>query len=319
MKKHHKRTVLAAVIIVVIAVVATAAAVYRHDIDRAYDRLAEYETTTFEVAGATVEYRVDGAGPAVLVVHGNSGGHDQALQTGRNFFGGEHRIVAVSRFGYLGSQIPDDASPAAQARVYEAVLERERIEKAIVIGVSAGGAPALRFALDYPDRTSGLVLVAADVPSKSADRPAGPPHALLHDLPFWLITHPFRAAMFAMFGLDRASFRSAPPAARASVEELFETMLPLEPRRAGMINDERVTMPDMAGNYDAYPLEELRVPTLVFQAKDDPLASYERVSASAARMPDCRFVSFDTGGHLLFGHDEEIDDEVARFVDRVSG
>lgn len=319
MKKHHKKTVLAGVSIVVIGVVATTAAVYKCDIDRAYERLAEYETTAFEVEGATVEYRVDGEGPAVLVVHGNSGGHDQALQTGRSFFGEEHRIVAVSRFGYLGSQIPEDSSPAAQARVYEAVLERERIDEAIVIGVSAGGAPALRFALDYPARASGLVLVAVDVPSKSADRPTGPPHALLHDLPFWLITRPFRAAMFAMFGLDRASFRSAPPAARESVEELFETLLPLEPRRAGMINDERVTMPEMAGNYDEYPLEELRVPALVFQAKNDPLASYERVAAAAARIPDCRFVSFDTGGHLLFGHDEEIDEEIGRFVDRVSG
>lgn len=311
-----KTSIVLAILGVVIGAVSIGTfARYRSDINAAYDRLDAVETQTVELREGTVEYCLEGTGPAVLVVHGNSGGHDQALQTGRSFFGQGFRFVAVSRFGYLGSDLPADSTPAAQARVYEKVLDREGIDQAIVIGVSAGGAPSIRFALDYPERTSALVLVAADVPTPKPAEPQGPPHFLLGDFPFWLMTGPARGAMFAMFGLDRKAYRTAPEEARRGVDEVFETLLPMEPRRAGVINDEEVTNLDMSHNYAAYPLEELRAPTIVFQAKDDPLAKYEKVKRAAARIPNCDLNIFEDGGHLLFGQDEAIDRALGAFLE----
>jgi pimeloyl-ACP methyl ester carboxylesterase len=39
------------------------------------------------------------------------------------------------------------------------VLDRAAVERAVVLGHSAGGVVAMRFALDHPERTAGLVLV----------------------------------------------------------------------------------------------------------------------------------------------------------------
>lgn len=88
----------------------------------------------------------------------------------------------------------------------------------------------------------------------------------------------------------------------------------MAPRRAGGINDELVTNLDMSHNYETYPLESMQVPTIIFQAKDDPLAKYEKVKNAAARIPYCDFNLFEDGGHLLFGHDAEIDHALRAFL-----
>ena len=62
-----------------------------------------------------IEYQEAGTGVPLLMVHGSGGGHDQGMA----FAGGlaQHgiRVIAMSRFGYLRTPMPPDASPAAQA------------------------------------------------------------------------------------------------------------------------------------------------------------------------------------------------------------
>jgi pimeloyl-ACP methyl ester carboxylesterase len=62
----------------------------------------------------------------------------------------------------------------------------------------------------------------------------------------------------------------------------------------------------------AVPYEQIRVPTLIFQASDDAreLAGGQQI---ARRIPDSRLVTM-TGGHVLIGHDQQIRDEIDRFV-----
>ena len=56
------------------------------------------------------------------------------------------------------------------------------------------------------------------------------------------------------------------------------TMLPINERKKGVAIDSSITNLDMARSYDDYPIEDLQVPTLVFHAKDDKLASYVDLS-----------------------------------------
>mgnify|MGYP001790893609 CR=1 FL=1 len=85
----------------------------------------------------------------ILSVHGLYGGYDQALDSVGSL--SEYcRVIAPSRFGYPGSAVRGDGSPADQAAVFAEMLNRLGIERVFVLGASAGGTPAIRFALDHP-------------------------------------------------------------------------------------------------------------------------------------------------------------------------
>lgn len=91
-----------------------------------------------------IEYSVKGEGTPVLLLHGAGGGYDQGLWSGKIFFGqGGCKFISVSRFGYLRSPIPPQASIRAQASLYDALLNHLKIERVIVVGLSAGGPSAM--------------------------------------------------------------------------------------------------------------------------------------------------------------------------------
>lgn len=52
---------------------------------------------------------------------------------------------------------------------------------------------------------------------------------------------------------------------------------------------------------NSYNLEAIRVPTLIIHTKDDQLASHEASKRAAERIPGARFVSLESGGHLMLG------------------
>lgn len=104
------------------------------------------------------------ADPAVVLIHGASGNlEDMRLALGEKL-ALSHRVILVDRPGHGWSSRPqsdDYASPARQAELIAGALEQLGIRRAIVIGHSWGGAFATAFALAFPDRTAGLVLLSA--------------------------------------------------------------------------------------------------------------------------------------------------------------
>ena len=104
--------------------------------------------------------REPGDGRPVLAVHdGAGGGYDQGLLIAASFLGGGFKVIAPSRFGYLRTPVPVDASPAAQADAHAALLDWLGVDKAVVVGVSAGAPSATQLALRHPDRVAALILV----------------------------------------------------------------------------------------------------------------------------------------------------------------
>jgi pimeloyl-ACP methyl ester carboxylesterase len=88
------------------------------------------------------------------------GGYDQGLAAIR-IIGDDDYWIAPSRFGYLRTPLPEDATPTAQADAYAALLDALNIPKTMIVGISAGGPSSLLFALNHPDRCSALILVSA--------------------------------------------------------------------------------------------------------------------------------------------------------------
>jgi pimeloyl-ACP methyl ester carboxylesterase len=91
------------------------------------------------------------------------------------------------------------------------------------------------------------------------------------------------------------------------VSEFIDTLFPMSPE--GYNFDLFISNADVTN----YPLEAIRVPTLIAHTKDDQLASHEASRRAAARIPGARFVSLESGGHLMLGQQKKEGAELARF------
>lgn len=261
--------------------------------------LNEYKAETVRLSYGDMTYVDRGEGDVILSIHGIFGGYDQAFDTCKDF-ASKYRILAPSRFGYLDSDVLGRGTPAEQAKAYVELLDKLKIDKVFVLATSAGGSIAIRFAIDYPERTKGLILYCSAMPQ--ADKPkrfpeyAGPPKVFCNDYIMFLLSPLFEPIM----GMKPSTIYS---------------MLPISKRKEGVVLDASVTNPDMARNYETYTIENLKVPVLVLHAKDDKLASYADVEKVLGRFPDCTFIPFETGGHLMSGHKNEVQKAVFDFIE----
>lgn len=91
-----------------------------------------------------IEYVDVGAGTPVLISHATMGGYDQGLLQATAFLGDNFRYIIPSRFGYLQSGTPAEASFRMQADAFAYLLEEIHVEKVIVQGMSAGDRRSLQ-------------------------------------------------------------------------------------------------------------------------------------------------------------------------------
>ena len=100
----------------------------------------------------------------VLLLHGASGNQaDLMVPLGDRLAAIGFDVIAVDRPGHGWSDRPDgsaDAAPDRQAALILQGLETMGVRHAIVVGHSWAGALAANLALDHPDFTDGLVLLA---------------------------------------------------------------------------------------------------------------------------------------------------------------
>ena len=194
----------------------------------------------------------------------------------------------------------DNFNRKEEVQAYVELLDKLGIDKVYLLATSAGGSIAIRFALDYPERTRGLILYCSAMPlvekPKKFAEYAGPPAFLCNNYAMFLLSPMFEPIM----GMEPSTIYS---------------MMPVNDRKDGVVLDASITNPDMARNFEDYPIEDLQIPTLIFHAKDDKLASYNDTERALSRFPDCTFVSFENGGHLMEGHGEEIKEAVSDFVE----
>jgi pimeloyl-ACP methyl ester carboxylesterase len=285
---------------------------YRSDLQRAWDRINSVAAGRLQASFGTIQYAETGEGLPLLVSHGVLGCHVDGVDGWwSTLWGPGFRIIAPARFGYFDSTLPPGATPADQADAYALLLDHLEVERAVVAGFSAGSGSILEFGLRHPDRTVALILANCRLGGGvTTSRTLIPLFRLAYraDGLFWLFKRLLPAAYSRMMGAPKG-YR--PTAEDAQVlKGIRELLFPLKPRRNGAVFDGFVS--NLAA--DRFPLEELKVPTLVISAKDDPLAPHRFAVQAAARIPGARFVAIDGGGHLLLGHDAEVRREVSGFV-----
>ncbi len=264
------------------------------------DRLS----STIQTRSGDLQYARVGGGHPILVIHGAGGGFDQGRLIADTFVDDGFDVIAPSRFGYLASALPADASTAAQADAFIDLLDALEIQRVSVVGFSGGSPPALQLALRHPDRVRCLVLL-----SSAPFTPHRPPEAsrpipdwayqslLGNDALYWLMTKTARPMLAEAFDA-RADLRSqSPPAEEAMIDRLIDGFSPASQRVPGIGNEAAAIDPRAI-----YEIERIAAPALVIHARDDRLNQLAIGEDLGARIPDAHLIAYGTGGHLMLGH-----------------
>jgi pimeloyl-ACP methyl ester carboxylesterase len=278
---------------------------YRRDMKAARARLDAVVRRTVSTRWGAVEYAEMGSGDPVFVVHGIFDNCVGAILSGRHLSG--QRLIAPSRFGYLGSNLPLDATPAHQADAFVALLDTLGIDRIDVIGVSAGATSALQLALRHPERVKHLAVLVGNLPgSPTAVVQPSSTKLFNRQLPLWVL-RTFAPSMMVRLvaGLPKGFAMSREDA--RFVSEFIDSLFPVSPE--GVDFDAFVSNADV----NDCSLEAINVPTLIIHTKDDQMASHDASKHAAERIPGARFVSLDSGGHLMLGQTKSIRDELADF------
>lgn len=236
---------------------------------------------------------------AVVVVHGASANlEDMHLALGEGF-GGRRRVIYVDRpgLGFSARPATQGASPADQAAVLRDILDQLGIERAILVGHSWGGTLALTFALDCPERTAGLVLIAP-VTHPGVWRRSRYSAALAGPLG-WLYARTFAFPLGAMLMWPGSLAAFLPQTMPAHYVRRSAAMLVLRPRSL-MANWADVGSLETFLARQAERYATLSVPTIVLAGGSDSLVPAERqCERLAAVAPNVKIFLLAGFGHML--------------------
>ena len=281
---------------------------YRRELAAAWARLEAVDRRVVATPFGDVEYAEVGNGEPLLLIHGLFHGCDGGLLS-TDGLPRDRRVIAPSRFGYLGSSLPPGATPATQADAFADLLDALGIDRTDVVGISAGTTSALQFALRHPDRVGHLVVISGNLPGNpTATAPPSWARLLYADVPMWVMKTFARRAYLALMGVPRTLPLDGDAA--MFMDQMADSIFPMAPRAAGGTFDTYVSNPDV----NNYRLEDITAPTLLVHAEDDPLTSYEAAQQAARRIPHARLVSIPAGGHLLLGQDDVVRQAIAAFL-----
>ncbi|WP_136646643.1 alpha/beta fold hydrolase [Tabrizicola sp. YIM 78059] len=267
-------------------------------------------------AGA-LEYAVAGDGPPLMMIHGTGGGFDQGLLFGAGLRRRGFRIVAPSRFGYLGSAFPDDASPAQQADVLVGLLDHLEIDRLPVVGGSAGALTAAEFALRHPDRCTvlGLLVPAANLTNRdpvafTAVQRMAVDAVLGSDLWFWALARLAPGQMIrTLLATNPALLDQVDAAERRRAKAILDQIFPISRKADGLRTDGF-----WAGTPTTTAHDRIAVPTLILSCEDDLFGTAATARLLAERIPGAELTVYPTGGHIWLGHDDDVADRIARFL-----
>lgn len=115
------------------------------------------------INGFRMYYETHGAGQPLVMIHGGLGGGEgcaQMMEHHAEVLSESFQLIAYDRRAAGRSETPDDGySIPNYAQDLHSLLQHLGVERAHVLGSSAGGPIALQFALDHPEMTQSLLLI----------------------------------------------------------------------------------------------------------------------------------------------------------------
>lgn len=213
------------------------------------------------------------------------------------------RAFALSQRGH-----GDSSRPEGNYRLHDfsadvaAFMDALHLQKAVVVGHSMGSAIAQRFALDYPERTLGLVLVASflSLPNSQAPRELWPVVSTMEDPVDPGFVREFQESTLAQ------------PVPQSFFETVMEESLKLPARVwkevvAGSMQDEF-----------SEELNRINSSTLLVWGDQDDMVPRSDQDVQAAAIADSRLVVYNGAGHgVQWEEPERFASDLVSFIQTV--
>jgi len=241
--------------------------------------------------------RDHGHAPIVLL-HGGPGQSSQTFKDGFDFLADNDRVIFYDQRGSGNSQIKPGASFYT---IEQLVAELEtlrhaviRTEKMILIGHSAGGALAMRYALRYPEHVEKMVLVCALAPNNGLAVGGPLLHAIYASMNVVAGNLPPADPLQADLEFNALNFT-------ANLDRLYDpsrTDLLQEMGYVSFAVNRDITSSTMGGNFDQQ-LAQLTFPTLIIYGKADhsPFTDEAVAKHFQAVLPNATLVPMAHSGH----------------------
>jgi pimeloyl-ACP methyl ester carboxylesterase len=282
---------------------------YKEELSSAEARIRE-GSKRVKTSHGLIEYSTIGAGPPVMYIHGAGGGHDMGRFCA-GLIGSDFKWICPSRFGYLRTPLTADASCESQADAFASLLDHLDIEKAAVVGLSAGGPSALLFALRHPQRCNALVLQSA-ITKTFRKRPFSDHFFNLlfrSDFFFWVLSRIGRNVLLRNFGSNPGDLKRMDPHDSRIVEDVLNILHPASRKLPGIVNDQKASLSNRQ-----YALDQINAPTLILHALKDRLVDFEFAAYAHERIPDSELIPFENGGHIFIALDRRFKERITRFL-----
>jgi (E)-2-((N-methylformamido)methylene)succinate hydrolase len=236
---------------------------------------------------AGTSYLATGQGQPVVLIHGV--GLNKEMWRGQVVgLATNYRVITYDMLGHGASPRPAAGTPLlGYADQLLELLDHLQLPQATVIGFSMGGLVARAFALHYPERLQGLVVLNS-VFNRSAEQRAG------------VIARTAQAAEHgpdanAEAALSRWFSREYQAANPAQIAALRETLAGNDPQ-GYLTTYELFATQDM---YRADDLKGLRAPTLVATGELDPGSTPEMARQLADRIPGATVAVLAEQRHMM--------------------
>ena len=138
------------------------------DLDGLVDEteFAEPGSKFIEINNVTIHYKEEGVGNKTFILLHGFGGSTFSWREVMADFAQHGQVIAYDRpaFGLTERPMPEDWAEnpygmKANIELLRELMDTMGIEKAILVGNSAGGGVSVAFALEYPERVDALILV----------------------------------------------------------------------------------------------------------------------------------------------------------------
>jgi pimeloyl-ACP methyl ester carboxylesterase len=267
------------------------------------EELADADSLFVEINGLRVHYKMSGQGEPVFVLLHGFGASLYSWNAVMGPLGDLGTVIAYDRPAFGLTERPlewegeSPYSPQAQVDLLLALLDHFGVERAILVGNSAGGTVAMNFTLQHPERVRALILVDPAVYGGG-----GAPSWTR-----WLLRTP--------------QMRHLGPLIARQIQTRGPELIRLAWYDPTRISEETLALykkPLQAENWDralweltiasqesdlAERLDEFTLPVLVITGEVDKIVPTEQSVRLAGELPDAQLVVIPQAGHVP--HEEQ--------------